>query len=158
MLVGRDPERRALARLAAAARVAEAGVLVVVGEAGLGKTALLDELADEAVGLRVLRARGSESERDLAFGGLDQLVRPLLHLLGEIPVPQARALEIALALRPGDRADRFAISAATLSLLGRAAEEQPVLVLIDDAHALDAPSLEALVFTCRRVLADPIAV
>ncbi|MET0927869.1 MAG: LuxR C-terminal-related transcriptional regulator [Aeromicrobium sp.] len=158
MLVGRGPERRALARLAAAARVAEAGALMVVGEAGLGKTALLDELAGEAEGLRVLRARGSEAERDLAFGGLDQLVRPLLGLLGDIPAPQARALEIALALRPGDRADRFAISAATLSLLGRAAEERPVLVLVDDAHALDGPSLEALVFACRRVLADPIAV
>lgn len=158
MLVGRDTERRALARLAAAARVAEAGALVVVGEPGLGKTALLDELAERADGLRVLRARASEAERDLAFGGLDQLVRPLLDLLGDIPEPQARALEVALALRPGTRADRFAISAATLSLLSRAAEEQPVLVLVDDAHALDAPSLEALVFACRRVLADPIAV
>lgn len=158
MLVGRDAERRALTRLAAAARVAEAGALVVIGEPGLGKTALLDELADRAEGLRVLRARGSESERDLPFGGLDQLVRPLLDLLGGIPDPQARALKVALALRPGDRADRFAISAATLSLLGRAAEEKPVLVLVDDAHAMDGPSVEALVFACRRVLADPIAV
>lgn len=158
MLIGRDTERRVLARLAAAARVAEAGTLVVVGEAGLGKTALLDEVAADADGLRVLRASGSESERDLVFGGLEQLVRPLLGLLGQIPAPQARALEVALALRPGERADRFAISAATLSLLSRAAEDQPVLVLVDDAHAMDRPSLEALVFACRRVLADPIAV
>ncbi|WP_244930983.1 helix-turn-helix transcriptional regulator [Nocardioides sp. W7] len=158
MLIGRDAERQALARLAVAARVSESGALLVVGEAGQGKTALLEELATRAEGLRVLRARGSESESDLAFGGLDQLVRPLLPLLGEIPEPQALALETALALRPGDRADRFAISAATLSLLGRAAEEQPVLVLVDDAHALDRPSAEALVFVARRILADPLAV
>nr|MCW2728003.1 regulatory protein LuxR [Aeromicrobium sp.] len=158
MLIGRHTERRALARLAAAARVDEAGVLVVVGEAGLGKTALLDELANGVEGLHVLRARGSESEQDLAFGGLDQIIRPLLGLLTDIPAPQARALEVALALRPGEGADRFAINAAALSLLSRAAEERPVMVLVDDAHDLDRPSVEALVFTCRRVLADPIAV
>jgi DNA-binding CsgD family transcriptional regulator len=158
MLIGRDTERRVLARLAAAARVSEACTLVVVGEAGMGKTALLEELAADADGLRVLRAHGSESEQDLVFGGLDQLVRPLLGLLGEIPAPQARALEVALALRPGERADRFAISAATLSLLSRAAEDEPVLVLVDDAHTMDRPSLEAVVFACRRILADPIGV
>lgn len=156
MLIGRDAERRALARLAVAARVSESGALLVVGEAGQGKTALLTDLAERAEGLRVLWARGSESESDLAFGGLDQLVRPLLPLLGEIPEPQALALETALALRPGARADRFAISAATLSLLGRAAEERPVLVLVDDAHALDRPSAEALAFVARRILADPL--
>lgn len=158
MLIGRDAERRALARLAVAARVSESGALLVVGEAGQGKTALLTDLAERAEGLRVLWARGSESESDLAFGGLDQLVRPLLPLLGEIPEPQALALETALALRPGERADRFAISAATLSLLGRAAEERPILVLVDDAHALDRPSAEALGFVARRILADPLAV
>jgi len=157
VLIGRDAERRALASLAVAARVSESGALLVVGEAGQGKTALLTDLAERAEGLRVLWARGTESESDLAFGGLDQLVRPLLPLLGEIPDPQALALETALALRPGERADRFAISAATLSLLGRAAEEQPVLVLVDDAHALDRPSAEALAFVARRILADPLA-
>ncbi|MET1039284.1 MAG: LuxR C-terminal-related transcriptional regulator [Aeromicrobium sp.] len=158
MLIGRHTERRALARLAAAARIDEAGALVVVGEAGLGKTALLDDLAAEVEGLRVLRAHGSESERDLAFGGLDQLLRPLLPLLDDIPALQAQALEVALALRAGEVADRFTISAGTLSLLSRAAEDRPVLVLVDDAHTLDSPSLEALVFSCRRVLADPVAV
>lgn len=157
MLIGRDSERQALGRLAAAARVAESGCLVLVGEPGLGKTALLDDVASRAEGLRVLRVRGSETERDLAFGGLDQLLHPLLGLLGQIPAPQARALEIALALRPGERTDRFAVSAATLSLLSRAAEDEPLLILVDDAHVLDVPSVEALVFTCRRVLADPIA-
>lgn len=131
--------------------------MVLVGEPGLGKTALLDDVASHAEGLRVLRVRASETERDLAFGGLDQLLHPLLGLLGQIPAPQARALEIALALRPGERADRFAVSAATLSLLSRASEDEPLLILVDDAQVLDVPSVEALVFTCRRVLADPIA-
>ncbi len=158
MLIGRDAEQRVLTRLAAGARVAEAGVLVLVGEPGQGKTALLEELATSVEGQRVLKAHGNESESDLAFGGLDQLLRPLLGLLGEIPAPQARALEVALALRQGERAARFAISAATLSLLSRAAEDEALLVIVDDAHALDRPSAEALVFACRRLLADPLAV
>ena len=163
VLIGREAERRALAQLAAAARVSESHALVLVGDAGQGKTALLDDLADRAQGLRVLRVRGSESERELAFGGLDQLLRPLLGLLADVPERQADAVRLALALAPaaatsGAPVDRFAVSAATLSLLGRAAEELPVLVLVDDAHALDRPSCEALAFVCRRIVADPLAV
>lgn len=158
MLIGRDAEREALARLAVAARVSESAALLLVGEAGQGKTALLEDLAGTVEGLRMLWMRGSETESDLAFGGLDQLLRPLLPLLGEIPAPQAEALETALALRSGGRVDRFATSAAALSLLGRAAEEQPLLVLVDDAHALDRSSAEALAFVARRIVADPLAV
>lgn len=157
MLIGRVAERQALARLAAAARVSESSALVLIGEAGQGKTALLTEFVGQCDGLRVLWVRGSETERALPFSGLDQLLRPLLGYLGDLPVPQAHAVEVALALGPGTATDRFAISAATLSLLVRAAEETPTLVVVDDGHALDAPSAEALAFTARRFLADPLA-
>lgn len=158
MLVGRDAEQSAVARLLAGARLGHSGALVLTGEAGIGKTAVLDHAQAQAEGMLVLRAAGSEAERNVAFGGLLQLLRPLLRQLDRIPEPQAEALGVALSLRDGKTSERFAVGAATLSLLSRAAEEQPLLLLVDDAHALDRPSAEALVFVARRLVADRLAV
>src|SRR5579863_7622115 len=158
MLLGRDGERLALRRLLADARVGKSGVLALVGEAGIGKTALLGAAAELAAGMQILRARGIESEAAVPFAGLLELVRPALGALDRVPGPQGDALQRALALRPGGATDRFAVGAATLSLLAAYAEEGPVLALIDDAHWLDPPSAEALLFAIRRLLADPVAV
>jgi DNA-binding CsgD family transcriptional regulator len=157
MLLGREPERQALDRVLASARSGRSAVLALVGEPGIGKTALLGYAAEEAGGMRVLRARGIESESHVPFAGLFELLRPALRLLGKIPEPQATALEGALALRPGVGSERFAIGAATLSLLAAYAEEEPALVLVDDAHLLDESSAEALRFALRRLLAEPVA-
>ncbi len=108
--------------------------------------------------MRLLRARGIESEAQIPFGSLLELIRPALVLLDKIPAPQAAALEAALALRPAAAQDRFAVGAATLSLLAAYAEEAPVAVLVDDAQWLDGPSAVALLFAFRRMVADPIAV
>ncbi|MFC5266863.1 AAA family ATPase [Kribbella qitaiheensis] len=165
MLIGRDAERRVIEGLVAGARVGTSGVLLISGEPGIGKTALVGEAAALAVGLRVLRARGTEAEREIPFGGLLQLLRPALADLERIPAPQREALAAALALstptqRVGEGArsgvDRFAVGAATLSLICRYAEVKPVAVLVDDAHLLDRESAEALLFAARRLVADPI--
>ncbi len=158
MLVGRDPERNALRRVMADARTGRSAVLGFVGEAGIGKTALLENAREHAEGMRILHARGVESEADVPFAGLLELLRPALGALPAVPAPQAVALQAALALRPGGAQDRFAVGAGTLSLLAAYAEQGPVLVLIDDAHWLDAPSAEAILFAIRRLLADAVAV
>jgi DNA-binding CsgD family transcriptional regulator len=158
LLLGREFERQTLDRLLADARLGRSGVLALVGEPGIGKTALLDQAAANADGMRVLRARGVESEAEVPFGGLLELLRPALGAVDQIPGPQAEALSGALALRPAKAGDRFAIGAATLSLLAAFAEHEPLLVLIDDAHSLDPSSSETLRFAFRRLLADPIAV
>jgi DNA-binding CsgD family transcriptional regulator len=157
VLLGREEERLALDRLLAEAREGRSGVLALVGEPGIGKTVLLDYAAGQAGGMRVLRARGIESEAEIPFAGLAELLRPALPALGEIPPPQADALAGALALAPPSAQDRFAVGAATLSLLSSCADEQPLLLLVDDAHRLDGSSAEALLFAARRLLADPIA-
>lgn len=142
----------------AAARVGQSGALVLTGEAGIGKTALLEDAVSAVGGTRVLRATGTEAESEVPFGALLQLLRPALVHLDRIPSPQSGALASALALRPGTGGDRFAIGAATLSLLSRFAEDQPVAVLVDDAHLLDLPSAQALTFAARRLTADPVVV
>ena len=133
-------------------------MLLVRGEPGIGKTALLEHAAGEARGMALLRARGIESEAEVPFAGLLELVRPALGELDRIPAPQAAALRGALALGPSAEADRFVIGAATLNLLACHAERSPLLVLVDDAHWFDGASLTALVFAARRLEADPIAV
>ena len=158
MLVGRDGEREAIGRALAAARSGESSVLALTGDPGIGKTALLDHAADVAVRMRVLRARGIESEAQIPFGSLLELLRPALALVERLPPPQAAALESALAMRPGPAQERFAVGAATLGLLAALAEEQPVAVLVDDAQWLDHSSAQALLFAARRLVADPIAV
>lgn len=158
MLVGREVERRRIQALVAAARVGQSGALVLTGEAGIGKTALIEDAAAATGGMNVLRATGTEPEAEVPFGALLQLLRPALVHLDRIPSPQGAALASALALQEGTGADRFAVGAATLSLLSRFAEDQPLAVLIDDAHLLDLPSAQALTFATRRLTADPIAV
>jgi DNA-binding CsgD family transcriptional regulator len=160
VLVGRELEQRAIARLLAAARVGDSGVLVLSGEPGIGKSALLTDAATSAGEMRLLRASGVASEQFVPFAGLLQLLRPVLDLLDHIPSPQSAALSSALLLGgpPVEQPSRFAVGAATLSLLSRSAEERPLLVLVDDAHLLDQPSAEALVFAARRLVSDPVAV
>jgi DNA-binding CsgD family transcriptional regulator len=158
MLLGRERERQALDCVLADARDGRSAALALVGEPGIGKSALLDAAAADAAGMRILRARGIESEMQVPFGGLLELLRPALGAVDRIPRPQAAALEGALALRPGSSRDRFAVGAATLSLLAAHAEEAPLLVLVDDVHWLDVSSGEALLFAVRRLVADPIGV
>jgi DNA-binding CsgD family transcriptional regulator len=158
MLLGRDHERQEIGQVLAQARAGTSAALALVGEPGIGKTALLDYAASQAAGMLLLRARGIESEAQIPFGSLLELIRPALVLLDQIPPPQAAALESALALRPGSAQDRFAVGAATLSLLAAYAEQDPVAVLVDDAQWLDGSSAQALLFAFRRLMADPVAV
>ncbi len=158
MLLGRDQERRQIEQMLAQARTGTSAALALVGEPGIGKTSLLSYAAECSAGMQLMRARGIESEAQVPFGSLLELIRPALVLLDKIPMPQAAALEGALALRPGVAADRFAVGAATLSLLAAWAEQAPTAVLIDDAQWLDVSSAQALLFAFRRLVADPIAV
>jgi DNA-binding CsgD family transcriptional regulator len=158
MLVGRAEERQQIARLLDEARSGRSGALAFVGEPGIGKSALLAFGVESATGFQVLSARGVESEAHIPFSSLLELLRPALGCLGRIPKPQAVALESALALRPGRPAERFAVGAGTLSLLAAMGEQGPVMVVLDDAHWLDASSAEALRFAARRLVADPIAI
>jgi DNA-binding CsgD family transcriptional regulator len=158
MLFGRDHEQLALVRLLKDARAGDSGVLAIVGEAGIGKSALLAYAEEHASGMNVLRARGVQSEAHIPFAGLFELLRPALPLIGKIPGPQAAALESALALRPASAHGRFAVGAATLSLLATYSDAAPVAVLVDDAHWLDGSSADALRFAFRRLIADPVAV
>lgn len=158
MLIGRESEQQAIDRLVSGARIGTSGALALTGEAGVGKTALLRWAETRLEGFRVLGATGTEPEREVPFAGLLTVLRPALGLLDEIPAPQARALSAALALSEGPPGDRFAIGAATLSLLCRYAEDAPVAVLLDDVQLLDPPTMEALTFASRRLSADPLAV
>lgn len=160
MLVGRQAEQGTIDRLAAAARLGMSGVIVLSGEAGAGKTALLEDAVARLEDVRVLKATGLESEREIPFGMLLQLLRPALGVLDGIPSAQADALAAALALpRPGapaDARDRFTVGAGVLSLICRYAEDGPVAVVVDDLHLADAASASALVFAARRLAADPV--
>jgi DNA-binding CsgD family transcriptional regulator len=159
-VLGRDRECQELEAVLADARLDRSPLLVLRGEVGIGKSTLLEHAAEQAraAGMRLLRARGIESEARVPFAGLLELLRPALPELDRIPEPQSTALEGALALRPASAQDRFAVGAATLSLLAAYAEEGPVAVLVDDAHWLDESSADALLFAMRRLIADPIAV
>jgi DNA-binding CsgD family transcriptional regulator len=157
-LVGRGHECAVIDGLLDAAFRGESGSLVLRGEVGVGKTALLEYAADRAAEMTVLRAAGIEVESDLAFGGLYGLVRPIVDKLPELPGPQRTALAAALGLGPAEGSDRFLVSAAVLSLLAAAAEDGPILCLVDDAQWLDVPSAEAMVFTARRLAAEGIVV
>ncbi|MGI5498823.1 ATP-binding protein [Lentzea sp. CA-135723] len=154
--MGRDSERHRIERLVASARIGRGGALALTGEPGVGKTTLLRFAASCATGMTVVHAAGSVAEREIPFGGLHQVLRPALDRLAEIPAPQAQALSVALALASGPAIDRFAVGAATLSLLCRFAEDRPLAVLLDDLHLVDRPSVDALAFAARRLAADPV--
>jgi DNA-binding CsgD family transcriptional regulator len=156
VLVGRRAERAQIRSLLAAARRGQSGALVLVGEAGVGKTALLEDAAS-ARGLRVLRARGVEAEAELPYAGLHTLLRPVLGLVPALPPPQREALGAALALDAARPAEPLAVCAATLVLLAAAAEDEPLLVLVDDAQWLDAESARAVGFAARRLADEGVA-
>jgi DNA-binding CsgD family transcriptional regulator len=157
VLHGRRVEREALERLLDAVRRGQSRVLVVSGEPGVGKTALLESAIGSASGFRVGRAVGVESEMELAFAALQQLCAPLLDRLDRLPAPQRDALGVAFGLRAGDAPDRFLVGLAVLSLLAEVAEERPFLCVVDDAQWLDRASAQALVFVARRLLAESVA-
>jgi DNA-binding CsgD family transcriptional regulator len=157
MLVGRAEECDQLRRMIADAGEERAAVLVLRGEAGIGKTTLLRFATEAADGFRVLPVQGHESEAETPFAGLSWLFEPLTALVRELPPRQAQALNGALYLGPATGGDRLAVAVATLTLLAAAADERPLLVAIDDAHWLDVPSLEAIVFAARRLQAESIA-
>jgi DNA-binding CsgD family transcriptional regulator len=157
MLVGRNDECDALDRLVAEIRAGQSRVLVLRGDAGVGKTALLEHLAGAADGCRVARAAGVESEMELAYAGLHALCAPLLGSLGELPVPQRDALNTAFGLSAGPAPDRFLVGLAVLNLLADAAERQPLVCIVDDAQWLDRVSAQTLAFVARRLLAEPVA-
>ena len=156
-LRGRRSEREALSRLVASVKAGDSRVLVLRGEVGVGKTALLEYLAKLASGCRIARAAGVESEMELAFAGLQQLCGPRLERLDRLPGPQRDALATAFGLRPGDAPDRFLVGLAVLSLFSDVAEKQPLVCLVDDAQWLDQASRQALAFVARRVLAESVA-
>src|SRR5580704_14000567 len=157
MLLDRLPERAALGELLDAARAGRSGVLVMRGEPGVGKTALLEHAIESAAGLRVARVAGVESEMELAFAALQQACAPMLDKLAGLPDPQRAALGVAFGLETGAAPDRFLVGLAALSLLSEVAEQQPLLCVIDDAHWLDRASALVLAFVARRLLAEPVA-
>src|SRR3954467_3341882 len=156
MLRGRRNERYALDRRLQRVRAGESSVLVLRGEAGIGKTALLEYIADRAPGCRIVGVAGVDSEMELAFAGLHQLCAPMLDGLDRLPGPQRDALRVAFGLQDGVPS-RFLVALAVLSLLADAAESEPLLCLVDDAQWLDQASAQALVFVARRLLAESVA-
>jgi DNA-binding CsgD family transcriptional regulator len=154
----RTSEREVLDALLATARGGESAVLVMRGEAGIGKTALLRYAARQASGFRVAQVAGVEAEMELPFSGIHQLCAPVLDHLASLAQPQQNALNVALGLAPGDVPDRFLVGLAVLGLLSAAAEERPLLCLVEDAHWLDAASGLILGFVARRLQADPVAI
>jgi predicted ATPase len=156
-LVGRDREREALGRLLKATRGGDGGVLVVLGDPGVGKTALLDWTVDERRQFRVLRTVGVEGEMELPFAALQQLCSPILDRSEHLPDPQRDALSVAFGLSAGRAPNPFLVGMAALGLLSEAAEERPLLCVVDDAQWLDRASARALAFVVRRLLAEKIA-
>jgi DNA-binding CsgD family transcriptional regulator len=155
-LLGRSRECARLDELVASVRAGPSRALVLRGEAGIGKSALLDYLVQRASGCTVARAAGVESEAELAFAGLQQLCAPYLNRLDRLPEPQRDALGIVFGRRGGDAPDRFLVGLAVLSLLSDVAEERPLIAIVDDAHWLDAASTQALAFVARRLAVESV--
>ncbi|GAA4562499.1 LuxR family transcriptional regulator [Planotetraspora kaengkrachanensis] len=156
MLQGRVAERDQIDQMLTNAATGTSSALLIHGEAGIGKTALLDYAAERADGVRVLRVEGIESEMELAFGGLHQLFLPVMDLLGRLPGPQAAAMRAAFGLTDGVVRDRFTIGLAVLTTLAEAVGEGRLLCLVDDAQWLDTESVDALVFAARRLQAEGV--
>ena len=156
-LVGRSVETAAIDGLLSEARSDRGGVLVLSGEAGVGKSALLHHAQDSAQGMTVLRATGIEGESELPYAALHQVLRPLFERIDRLPAPQAAALRAAFALSGESVQERFRVSLGVLGLLSDAAVERPLLCVIDDAQWLDHASADALLFVARRLEVEPIA-
>ena len=156
MLRGRASECTALDHLLTDARAGRSQALLLHGDPGIGKTALLDYLTERASGCHVIRAAGVESEMELAFAGLHQLCASLLGRVDQLPPPQAAALTTAFGQAAGEPPERFLVGLATLSLLAAVAEEKPVICIVDDAHWLDQASTQVLAFVGRRLLAERV--
>src|SRR6266851_1540960 len=157
MLLDRLSERAALGQLLEAARGGRSGALVVHGEAGVGKTALLEDAIASAAGMRMAWVAGIESEMELAYAALQQLCAPMFDGLDRLPDPQREALGVVFGLRAGEAPDRFLVGLAGLSLLADAAGKQPLLCVIDDAQWLDRASAQAMGFVARRLFAEQVA-
>jgi DNA-binding CsgD family transcriptional regulator len=155
---GRSGERELLDRLLDNVREGQSAVLVIRGEAGVGKTALLRYCARQASGFQVAQIAGVESEMELPFAGLHRLCAPVIDRLDALPEPQQAALRVALGLESGDASDRFLVALAALSLLAEVAAERPLLCFVDDAQWLDAASGQVLGFVARRLLAESVAI
>jgi hypothetical protein len=158
VLYGRSEQLAAIDRLLEGMRSGRAGALVLRGDAGIGKTALLDAAEQKAAGARVLRVTGVESEAELPFAALHALMRPALDEIGALPARQVEALCGAFGLADAAVADRFLVGLGVLSLIAELAEHRPVLCLVDDAQWLDRASGDALVFAARRLHAERAAV
>src|SRR5712691_5257711 len=156
-LWGRRQQCRVLDELIAEVRAGRSRVLVVRGEAGIGKTALLGYAAETAQDFQVARAEGAESEMELPFAALQQLCGPMLGRLDRLPVPQRDALGVAFGLSSGGAPDRFLVGLAVLGLLSEVAAGQPLLCLVDDAQWLDQASARVLAFVARRLDAESVA-
>lgn len=158
MLTGRRVERDELDRVVDAVHGGQGHALVVRGEPGVGKTTLLDHLADRAsrMGCLLMRVAGVQSEMELAFAGLHQLCAPLLHQAERLPTPQRDALRTAFGLDGGPAPDRFHVGLAVLSMLSAAGDDRPVICVVDDEQWLDEGSAQVLGFVARRLLADPV--
>jgi DNA-binding CsgD family transcriptional regulator len=151
VVIGREHERARIDALLEAGRRGRTGTLVVAGEPGIGKTALLEDACERAAGLRVLKVTAAEAESSLPFAGLHALLQPLSDLFSRLEEPQERSLRIALALAEGGEPEVLAVNAGALTVLAEAASKRPLLVAVDDAHWLDAPSADALAFAARRL-------
>ena len=157
-LLGRAPEQEVFDWLLENVRKPQSAVMIVRGEAGIGKTALLRHVARQASGFHVVWIAGVEAEMELPFAGVHQLCAPMAARFTDLPDPQAEALRVALGLSTGETPDRFLVALAVLSLLSAVAEERPLLCLVDDAQWLDAASEQILGFVARRLLAEPVAI
>ena len=155
-LLGRHRELAVLERLLDGARDGHGAVLVVHGDPGVGKTALLEHAVDAATDFRVVRTAGVEGEEELDYAALQQLCAPLLDLGEDLPDPQRVALDVAFGRSAGQRPSPFLVGLAALSLLSDAAEQQPLVCVVDDAQWLDGASARALAFVARRLLAERI--
>ncbi|WP_127505783.1 helix-turn-helix transcriptional regulator [Actinoplanes solisilvae] len=156
MLLARAQEMGRLDRLVEDVRLGTGRALVVRGEPGIGKTTLLDHLAERAKGCQVVRIVGIQSEIELAYAALHQLCDPLMDRLGDLPEPQREALATTFGLQPGPFPNPFLVRLATLSLLSVAAEDEPLLYIVDDAQWLDRESAQVLLFVARRLAAEPV--
>ncbi len=157
-LLGREREQAAIDRLVESARDGHGGALVVHGEPGVGKTALLDDLVEKAATLRIVRTAGVEGEMELPFAAVQQLCAPITAFTERLPRPQRDALDIAFGLRPGPAPNPFLVALAVLGLLSETARERALLCVIDDAHWLDRASAQVLGFAARRLAVERIAI